>query len=325
MSSEERNNLWSSVSIFFSTFLPSFCQLAPNNSLFTSLAYNGALMNKGILLQTESSLIDIIEKKGSSELKDLYKLLISKRDLLFQLKNQPQFGTNDHAEELRKARIDSLQNEVESLEHRVTSKASSEIGDFTAFLDIKWTDVKKRLNKDEIAVEFVRFMEDGDFYYGALVVNKDSKEPRFIKLASEQTLQQNQDNKNLSEFVWRPIIETFNQNTIYFSPDGLLYSLPIESAQDLNSDRLLSERKKLFRLSSTRELVLNQRKSHNQAAVYGGMLYNLSSNELIADTLKYKTNRTRSFTNSPLLRDDEGTEAEAAEQVRRTPQAKIRD
>lgn len=309
MSSEERNNLWSSVSIFFSTFLPSFCQLAPNNSLFTSLAYNGALMNKGILLQTESSLIDIIEKKGSSELKDLYKLLISKRDLLFQLKNQPQFGTNDHAEELRKARIDSLQNEVESLEHRVTSKASSEIGDFTAFLDIKWTDVKKRLNKDEIAVEFVRFMEDGDFYYGALVVNKDSKEPRFIKLASEQTLQQNQDNKNLSEFVWRPIIETFNQNTIYFSPDGLLYSLPIESAQDLNSDRLLSERKKLFRLSSTRELVLNQRKSHNQAAVYGGMLYNLSSNELIADTLKYKTNRTRSFTNSPLLRDDRESES----------------
>lgn len=309
MSAEERMNLWNSASPFFSYTLPTLCMMAPDNTLFTPIAYNGTLINKSMLLQTEASIANSIEKNGSSELKQKYRKLLSDKETVRVLSNN---NTFDDAlkQGVRKQRIDSLQIDIDNLEHEITERVSTELGDFTAFLDIKWTDIRKRLKNNEIAVEFIKFREEDNVVYGALVIDKNCKCPKILKLVDEQSLWQlvNTDHRKLSEWIWKPILSTMPKcSTVYFSPEGLLYSLPIESLPYWNSDLLLSEGCSFYRLSSTRELVLSKPTRRNNAAVYGGMVYDLSPRDLVADTLKYQGHRLRSGQSLPLMRENRET------------------
>lgn len=316
MSSEERMSYWSNISNYYSVNLPSFCIMAPENTVFPTVAYNGALTSKGMLLQTESSISTIIEKKGSADLKSKYQLLASKKGTYGQLNNKPANGLDEIQGKLRQQKLDSLRIEIDLLEHELTEQVSAELGDFTSFLDIKWTDVKKRLKNNELAVEFVRYMIDGTIGYAALTIDKNSQYAKFIKIADQQSLADasNESSRTLAEMIWKPILGTFGQyKTVYFSPDGLLYGMPIESLEDWATDQLLSDRIDFYRLSSTREIVLNKDYKKHEAAVYGGMVYDLSANELIAESANFKGPKVRSVNYSPLLRENRESESSLEE------------
>ena len=68
---------------------------------------------------------------------------------------------------------------------------------------------------------------------------------------------------------------------VFFSPDGILHTLPIESYEvkyDVD----------FYRLSSTRELLINHNIQYNGAIIYGGLCYDTSAEQLEADAKKYK-------------------------------------
>ena len=78
---------------------------------------------------------------------------------------------------------------------------------------------------------------------------------------------------------------------VYFSPGGELYNIAIESVPSHTDGgkTLVSEHnRRYYRLSSTRELALIKDKNNwQEAAVYGGLQYNLDVDEMIQEDKKY--------------------------------------
>ena len=150
-------------------------------------------------------------------------------------------------------------------------------------LNTKWNDIQQQLSDDAIAIEFISTMEDKGSYntYHALVIDKTCSNPKMITLYSESMLEEikKTDTRNIrdivGELIWKPILEQYyTVKNIYFSPDGILYMLPIEyySADGTNS---MFEQYNMYRLSSTKDLVRKSRNQHaNSAVLYGGLDYN---------------------------------------------------
>ena len=151
-------------------------------------------------------------------------------------------------------------------------------------LKIKWKDIQQHLSNDAIAIEFISTPEDeGDYNtYHALVIDRNTSNPKMITLYSESKLEElkKTDTRTIrdivGELIWKPILVQYpTVKDIYFSPDGILHMLPIEyySSDGTNS---MFEQYHMYRISSTKELVREQGNSHpNSAVLYGGLDYNL--------------------------------------------------
>ena len=76
-------------------------------------------------------------------------------------------------------------------------------------------------------------------------------------------------------------------NTVYFSPSGELYNIPIENLP-ANDSIYNSDIRSYRRLSSTRQLALRRDATGvRQAAVYGGLRYDADTTVLVNDSRKY--------------------------------------
>ena len=150
-------------------------------------------------------------------------------------------------------------------------------------LNVKWNDIQRHLSNNAIAVEFISTMEDEENHntYHALVIDKNSSNPRMITLYSESKLEEikrteTRDIRDIvGELIWKPILAQYaTVKDIYFSPDGILHMLPIEyySSDGTNS---MYEHYNMYRLSSTKELIWGADKCRpNTAVLYGGLDYN---------------------------------------------------
>ncbi len=139
-----------------------------------------------------------------------------------------------------------------------------------------WKDVRKGLKGDEIAIEFI---EAGDGYYGA-VIKADSNTPQIFPLFSNSDFELVSKDMGLYlssagyNLVFAPLALSDTISTIYFSPTGLLNSMAIESFCD-KTGKLASDKWKLVRLSTTKELVKEHTKTDfNHIVLYGGLDYN---------------------------------------------------
>lgn len=159
-------------------------------------------------------------------------------------------------------------------------------------LNIKWNDIQQHLSNDAIAIEFISTKEDEGNYntYHALVIDKNSSNPRMITLYSESKLEEikrteTRDIRDIvGELIWKPILVQYaTVKDIYFSPDGILHMLPIEyySSDGTNS---MYERYNMYRLSSTKELIWEADKCRpNTAVLYGGLDYNQLTENTLRD------------------------------------------
>ena len=240
---------------------------------YTDDLYNQQLLAKGLLLTAETSLQRAID--SDANLSAAYKKIR-------QLRKQATESKND------KALI-----EADRLERSLGTSAS-ELYQFLAFLKINATDVRAKLQRNDIAIEFVDYRIGKDStMYAALVMSPRWQHVRFLPLIEVRELSKLSD--NLTERIWRPILEIIGDNVenIYFSPTGLLYQLPIES--HLMADgRSMGEAYHMYRLSSTRWLALNDNSVKGKdAVIYGGLAFNASVSEMQQDAKRYP--QTRSF------------------------------
>ncbi len=315
MSSQERENLWSGISELYTLMIPTACSQAENEPKFTSLAYNSMLMSKGLLLQTNNSISDMIEAKGSYKLKNLYNNFLSHKKMLSNINEFNSINKSLQVRLQQAIRLDSLKGTVDREEHEVAEMTAKELGDFTSFTDIKWTDVRNRLKENEAAVEFLQYYNGLDNgIYGALIINRKSKNPDFVEIASIRQLDSlkafnDEKLKLLSEKIWKPIIEKLGKgiSVIYFSPDGMMYNTPVESLPLWNADGYVFDRYKLIRLSSTRELAMKRNDTGHDAAIYGGMKYDMTTGDMTADNVIYNKRINRSVS-VPFVRGDRESE-----------------
>ncbi|MDE5975439.1 MAG: CHAT domain-containing protein, partial [Muribaculaceae bacterium] len=86
--------------------------------------------------------------------------------------------------------------------------------------------------------------------------------------------------------VWSKFDKLIPQgSTVFFSPDMQLHSFPLENLPDYSEDgKLIGERWKLHRLSSTRQIAKNpQNGKKDGVEIFGGIDYSFDPGELVAD------------------------------------------
>ncbi|MDE7381839.1 MAG: CHAT domain-containing protein [Muribaculaceae bacterium] len=271
LSEEKREVYWNQVKNWYYLYMPVFA-FSYNKPELWELLYDGILESRGILLSSTISLSRLIRESNDSVLNILH--------------NQAQEINN---EELQKKII----------------RESKKYGNFMDAFRVNHKDVRSVLKKNEIAVEFFKYdtkkfagfleTQDSDSIYSepldaryfAFIIKPDSDSPSIVELCDEAEI--SNDLYSCYQKIWKHILQDDeNIDTVYFSPDGILHLIPIECAIEENNN-LLSDRVKLYRLSSTRELLLNQPRELSSAALFGGMKFNLSVDEMIADHNRNKT------------------------------------
>jgi CHAT domain-containing protein/tetratricopeptide (TPR) repeat protein len=305
MTKKERMDLWNSASSAFLNVLPLACARSNDHEKITGILYDATLFGKGLLLQTDNNIAEVIATSGDEALAEEYNELL--RVSAEHKRLSALYATETDFDKTWNIfdQIDSLYKDIDLREHHLMEHTASIAGDYTKKLAVKWTDVQHALHQGEIAVEFeqAQYSADSLFYY-ALVLTPHSKVPAYVPLAWQHDISDclpfpdasESDYHKLYEAFWEPIVAAYPETKkIYFSPIGELYNIPIESLPlPNNSDRLISDQYDVFRLSSTRELITETRTNTAKGmAVYGGLSYKLSSEALKEDALKYDSTDSR--------------------------------
>ncbi len=259
---------------------------------FSTLVYDCALQSKGMLLQASSALTHILSTTSDSILLSQWKELENLRQTIAS----PETDMN-------KFTLDSLEYEAESVESWLM-KNSKQYRDNQALWRAKWQDVQNKLSDNEAAIEFVCFSpyDENGFanvkQYVALLLKKGWKQPLMFSVCNEEDIRQLMKNPDVAyspsnnesyRLLWEHLAVFIVPHTkVYFSPDGLLYQFNLE-AISIPSGKLLSEEYDLVRLSSTRELVMDNSKITPQTAVlYGGLQYSMDVEDMLAQSQSYE-------------------------------------
>lgn len=291
LTKSERNYYWIKSMPWFSFELPCYASQSRNNSILCS-AYDGILLAKGLLLNSERELSEIILNSGNKEAISLYTQIkeINAKIIHLSSNNASEKAIEDLSQE-------SMQKETQLV------KICSEFGDFTKKLNLHWEDIKSSLKDGEVAIEFGKY--NGDYF--AYVVKNTFIAPKFVAIDFKET--ENTD-KNLSTSVWGNLMQELDGiNNIYFAAEGILHTLPIESLPIPGTTSLMSEKYNLYRLTSTREFVFrNSSYKKGSIVLYGGLDYYCSVAQMKADAETYRkhisaTPHTRSSEITSLLRE----------------------
>ena len=272
---------------WFSEDLQAMAYRFPCDSLI-SIACDGTLFNKGLLLNSEREFKVMIEESEDIEAMQMFEQLRRKLMKLDRLRNIPL------AE--RSLNADSLAVEAQTLEHRLMSR-SKVFGDYTRRLSVSWKQVQEHLKEGEAAIEFVSFPIGKDSLMYAAYVIKPGTDVVWVPLFEEAQLieipsQDYYTTSSLSELTWKPLESNLEGvKTVYFAPSGQLYHIAIESVPDWKTSGFpVSNSRDYYRLSSTRELALTGDKHQwKNAAVYGGLAFSMDADELLSDSRKYRT------------------------------------
>lgn len=291
LTKSERNYYWIKSMPWFSFGLPWYALQSKNSSIICS-AYNGILLTKGLLLNSEKELSEIVLNSGNKDAISLYTQIkdINAKKIRLSLNNASE-------ETIEKLSQESLQKENQLL------KICSEFGDFTKKLNIHWEDIKSSLKNGEVAIEFGEY--NGDYF--AYVLKNNFNAPKFVEIDFKESVN---TNINLSITVWGNLMQDLDGvNNVYFAAEGALHTLPIESLPIPGTTSLMNERYNLYRLTSTREIVFrNSHYKNGQIVLYGGLDYDCSVAQMEADAEIYREQnsdipKTRSFDFTSLLRE----------------------
>lgn len=158
-----------------------------------------------------------------------------------------------------------------------------------------WRDVQNSLKKGEIAIEYSLSIdtEINDFVLSAIILKKDQKAPKIIRLTPESELKgllynTRQPNgysvaydtyeRNTNELynrLWEPIEpELKGIKTVFFSPYAEINAISLEALKKDEMSKCLFERYNMVRLSSTEEICKRNNVLASTAAVFGDIDYN---------------------------------------------------
>lgn len=309
LSYQQRESLWHSASQALSgieCYATNYTTYAVKNNDYTlinefgKLAYDVRLLKKGLLLSSSIRLDEILAQANDS----IVSVLEQEISELQQKKRIN--GTNVEERE-------NLERDISNKERELINIASQN-GDFLDFTSIRWTDIQEALKPGEVAIEFFSYPVQNTMQYGAVWLTSSSS-PTAFGIFTENELDAfriggesiyNYKDPGIYKTVWG-VLEAFseirNAHTIYFSTDGILNTIGIESLCD-SMGHLASEKHQLYRLSSTRELIRrNNRTNYKKAVLYGGLDYDATVNgTLVAketlhidkqdDLSKYTTSRS---------------------------------
>jgi CHAT domain-containing protein len=145
---------------------------------------------------------------------------------------------------------------------------------------LQWQQVRAGLSDNEVAIEFVSFLDEATNTrrYGALVLKKEYKTPRYVALCSQSELGEvleksggmdeefylqnlyypiaGNDTPTLFDLVWKPLQPVLNTTKkIYYAPSGDLHRLNIAAISKQAQAIPLHNQYEFIRINSTRSLI----------------------------------------------------------------------
>ncbi len=291
-----RQTLWDQYATFMLSDFPAMAAADPSPEM-SETAYNNLLLGKGLMLNTQREISDLIADTRDPQLQQLFAEFSANRRYLDNLVASKNASLAVDA--------DSLKKLVARQEFEILKLC----GDFMQPLSTDWTAVRASLAKDEAAVEFAEFNDAaGKRRYMAAVVTPSCSYPRLILLPEgDMTALWAKSPERLSEMIWKPLAETLEGvRSVAFSAAGELHAIPVETLADwTDRTRLVSDRWSISRLSSTRELVGTKKTSSiDRAVVYGGLRYDADPESLADDARRYETATSASMRSISLNRSD---------------------
>ena len=266
--SNQRNNMWQQYYGNISNYAK-YAHWGNNMAEINKIAYNSVLVSKGLMLTSD---ID-------------FETRILRSDNKSVLKKYREW----------KAEVAQASDKALSLERELVRMIGP--SDNNEAFRYTWEDVRSNLKQGEYAIEFRAYEDFGINQYLAFIIGSDYESPVLVELCKCIDLHaigsgDSFDFNGLSALVWSKFDKIIPKgSTVYFSPDLQLHSFPLENLPDFgNADNIISDRWKLYRISSTRQITQKgQTNSHSGVDIYGGADYSFERNELIAD---YNNNLT---------------------------------
>ncbi|MBQ0090881.1 MAG: CHAT domain-containing protein, partial [Prevotellaceae bacterium] len=239
---------------------------------FNKFHYNWELIQKGLQLQVHSKAEELLLHHPSKTVRESYAQV---RQLTEEMSNQSVENGSSTNYQWKEYRLNILKRKLQT-----TLREYYDQNLYTENFFITWDAIREALSHDAIAIEFVMYdSKDSIPQYEALLLRHVWKAPIRIDL------------HEIDNSLWSRLAPYFQGvNTIYFSPSGHLHQLPLESLP-YDSISVMSDHFNMVRLSSTRELVLaKQPTQYESATVYGGIQYNVSTDDLLAQSRQYDEN-----------------------------------
>lgn len=237
------------------------------------VAYDVALMSKGLLLSSTLELEKIAAESGDPQMvADLAEL----KEVRSRMASAPD---------------PELQIRAEALENAL-ALASKEYGNLLSSLSYKWKDVQDRLEKGDIAVEFISYEGNDCPVYVVAAIKKGWKAPKLyfrgadpdntVARAIEGCSVRAFDSEDWYSIFWKGLVKDIKPGAhIYFAPDGVLHKAPLEYVPIGKTGKRMCDVYRMHRLSSTRELVTATAEERlASASIFGGLDYNLSGEEM---------------------------------------------
>lgn len=289
LTSDDRTSYWNMYSSLYNIWYPNYF-LQAGIADATELYNKSALFAKGILLTTDTEMSKLILESGDENAFTKYQRYLYYKSLLSKA------SANMDSTMIS---IDSLRIKTEKIGRELV-KECKVFGDYTKSIQTTWQDVQGALMPNDIAVEFLAFplVDSNDSIlqksiYAALILRKNDAAPSFKVLLDESRLEEhaldNLCDEELYDIIWGSIdMYLEGINNVYFSPAGKLHNINIEALPEIVGK---NNQINYFRVSSTR--ILAQPRDRIQAPkedayLYGGLQYEASIAELIADSKLYK-------------------------------------
>lgn len=268
MNTYQRQNYWQNHQNSFNNIVKISTKI-PYNKDALGMAYNSLLISKGLLLASEENLSNIILKSKDEKIINDYFKLRYYRTCLDSLRKQTE--------------KDSLLKLAGQLETDLL-KQSSQFADVVNYMNIDWQKVQNSLGATDAAIEF--FTEEDTVY--ALILKRDFDAPKLIKL-STCNFNNPYYSYEMYHSIWQPLERYLTpKSNIYFSPSGQLHTIAIENAM-IDQNTSISDKYRIFRLSSTRNLALRRNTSKSKSAlIYGNILYNANLDTIIQNDSQYR-------------------------------------
>ena len=249
--------------------------------------YNFLLFNKGLLLGTSISYSKAIYDSGNDDVISQYeKLLRLNRYLNGEMQSANGIISFDDA----KAQASAIEREI--------TLYLRQNGGYTDGLNYTYSDVQNSLENEDLAVEFVSFLNylDNTTYYAAMVARKGWAVPKYVQLCKKDDLEklvalspdklygESAASESAYRLIWAPITPYLSGiKTVFFSPAGYINKLAVEHLYD--GDKRFGAAYNVVRLTSTREICGNKPQyKYATAVLYGGLKYDEDDATMIAES-----------------------------------------
>lgn len=260
----------------------------------TVAAYEGLVLSKGLLLSSERTFSEYVEKSGDEELKNLYAETLALRERLEGLKKS--YSQN-------KDMILALQPEL-SLKESSLVQCSAGLSEHLDYLDVTYDRLQGMLKDNEVVIDFVDHQsEKYGRKYIAFVYRSGWKAPLIVSVCNQKELDQfnlsgsrpdviygRKNSAQLMNLIWKPFEKYVDKgDVVYLIPSGDMHLLSWDSFQ-LRNGSLLGSKYDFVRLSSAREIIsgLSSDFDVDKAVLYGGLQYDMTEDDRVAQANKYK-------------------------------------